>query len=114
MIETVEESIDDDADDQLKNLSLEEMMNLKISIASKSDESIREAPGIFTVITADNINRNHCRDLIDVFNMVPGLAIAQDVSDFALVSRGLYGFEGRTLIMLNGMQLTETRAANQK
>ncbi len=93
--------------DTLFNLSLEELMNIQVSITSKNPEKTSEAASILTVITRQDIEDNHCRDLVDVLNMVPGMNIAKDDDYTTFTSRGLYGFEGRTLIMIDGLQLSD-------
>lgn len=94
---------------KLYDLSIEELMNIKIKVNSIDvNENIREAPGVFTVITKDEIYNNQCHNLVDVFNMIPGLSTGKDIMDFfGLFSRGMYGLEGRALVMLNGMPLNE-------
>lgn len=91
----------------LMEMSLEELMNIPLKVTSKSEENQREAPSIVTVVTSSDIARNHCRDLVDVLNMVPGITIAKDDDYLSFFSRGLFGFEGRTLVMVDGMQLSD-------
>ena len=88
-------------------ISIEELMNLKVTVAGKTSSEIKNTPGIITVISADDIKNNQCRDLIDVFNMVPGFAIAKDDDFISFTSRGLYSFEGRALFLLDGHQLSD-------
>ena len=96
----------DQQNSDISEMGLEELMNVKVTVASKGSElSQRQAPSTVTVITAEDIKRNHARDLVDVFNMVPGFNISQDLGDTALTVRGLYGFEGRSLVTVDGMQL---------
>jgi len=80
-------------------------MNIEVSIATKTKQMLHEAPGIISVITAEDIRINHCRDLIDVINIIPGLNVVKDIDNGAVVSQGLYGFEGRMLFMVEGMEL---------
>lgn len=92
---------------ELMDMTLEELMNIPLHVTSKSEEIQREAPSIVTVVTSDDISKNHCRDLVDVLNMVPGINIAKDDDYLSFFSRGLFGFEGRTLVMVDGMQLSD-------
>lgn len=57
--------------DTLFNLSLEELLNIQVSVASKKPEKSSESASILTIITRQDIEDNHCRDLVDVLNMVP-------------------------------------------
>lgn len=93
--------------EDLYELSLEELMNMEISVTSKTGEKQKEAANIVTVLTHDDIEANNCRDLADIINMVPGLNLSKDDDYTTFTSRGLFGFEGRTLIMVDGMQLSD-------
>lgn len=91
------------------DLSLDEIFALDVSIATKTSRSTKEAPNIVSVLTKQDIKEAHARDLVDVINLIPGLNVAKDLDDPALVARGMYGFEGRTLIMVDGMQISDLR-----
>src|SRR6266700_676703 len=78
----------------------------KIQVASKFMENIDVAPGSLTMITKKDIERNHCRDLVDVFNMVPGFNIVAQQNLMSLASLGIFT-EGRILIMVDGLQLSD-------
>lgn len=83
-------------------------MDWDIVTASKFSEKMNVAPSIMTVITREDIMKNHARDMIDVLNMIPGMNVGQDCRQVgALIVRGLYGFEGRALFMLDGLTLNE-------
>lgn len=55
---------------KLVNLSLEELMNVKIITASKNEESATDAPGIISVITAKEINDFGANSLFEVLERV--------------------------------------------
>lgn len=93
--------------DSLFNLSLSELSAIKVEVTSYVPEELESASGIVTVITKEDISNNYCRDMVDVLNMVPGINISKDEDYTTFTSRGLYGFEGRTLIMVDGMQLSD-------
>ena len=57
----------------LSEMSLEELVNLEISVASKTSLTMRKAPGIVTLLTKEDITRSGARDLIDVLRLVPGI-----------------------------------------
>ena len=88
-------------------ISIEQLMNLKVSVAGKTESEIKTTPGIITVISSEDIKNNQCRDLVDVFNMVPGFAISKDDDYTSFTSRGLYAFEGRALILIDGNQISD-------
>lgn len=92
----------------LANLSLEELMNIKVSVASGTATSLKQAPGIVTVLTEDEIKSSGARDLIDVLNLVPGFQFGVDVFGVTSVAvRGLWGHEGKVLMLWNGHELNE-------
>src|ERR1700730_3920702 len=65
----------------LSQLSLEELMNLKIDTvygASKFQQKVTEAPSSVTIITADEIQKYGFRTLSDVLQSVPGFYVTND------------------------------------
>ncbi|MCP4689028.1 MAG: TonB-dependent receptor [Desulfobacterales bacterium] len=59
-------------DNGLYDLSLDELLDVKVYIATKTDIRIDDAPSIVMVITSAEIERMGARDLIDVLRVVPG------------------------------------------
>ncbi len=95
--------------DSLDLLSLEQLMEVRVTIATQSEQTARETPGIVSVITRSDIEQMQAVDLVDILRWIPGLDIAQDV-DMALSisSRGIWGQEGKVLLILDGHELQET------
>lgn len=92
----------------IDNLSLEDLLNIKTSVASKTEKSTRESPGIVTVITKDEISKMGARDLIDVLSMVPGFNFAHDVQGVVgLAVRGNWAHEGKFSLMVDGQEMNE-------
>ena len=92
----------------IDNLSLEDLLNIKTSVASKTEKSTRESPGIITVISKEEITKMGARDLIDVLSMVPGFNFAQDVSGVVgLAVRGNWAHEGKFSLMVDGQEMNE-------
>src|SRR5262245_29239018 len=86
--------------------NLKDLLNTKVAAATRVPVSMREAPAIVSVITAEDIRQAQCRDMVDVLALVPGLQATQDVPSGSITVRGLYGFEGRILVLVDGMPLT--------
>ncbi len=83
--------------------SLEDILNLKTSVASRLESPSRQAPGIITVITRDEIINSGARNLIDVLRLVPGLDFGVDVeSSLGIGVRGNWGIEGKVLVLVDG------------
>ena len=59
--------------------SLEDILNLKTVAASRLDYTVRETPGIITVVSRVEIINSGARSLVDVLRLVPGLDFGVDV-----------------------------------
>jgi outer membrane receptor for ferrienterochelin and colicin len=89
-------------------LSLVDLLNIEISVASTTKLTQRESPGIVTVISSDEIESSGARDLIDVLRTVPGLSFGHDVEGvIGLSSRGNWGHEGKILLLVDGQEQNE-------
>ncbi len=100
----------------LLDMSLEEIMNMQINVASGSKAlTQRESPGIVSVVTEDEIRKSGARDLIDVLELVPGITFNVDVSNAVGISmRGNWAHEGKVLLLLDGQEFNDLHyAANQ-
>lgn len=64
---------------ELTDLSLEELMDIKVKVATGTDKPLREAPGIISVITDSQIKSMGARDLMEILQTVPGITFGQDV-----------------------------------
>ena len=63
--------------DTLLMMDLEELIEVQFSIATRSLLSVRKAPAIATVITADQIKTSGARNLLDVLARVPGVGVSR-------------------------------------
>jgi outer membrane receptor protein involved in Fe transport len=89
-------------------LSIEELMQVPVEVATRAPELQHEAPGVVTVITREEIIRSGARDLIDVLHLVPGFAFGIDVGGVVGVGfRGHWGMEGKVLLLLDDQKLNE-------
>ncbi len=95
--------------EDLINLSLEELMNMEVSISNKSKTSIRETAGIVTVITNEDIQLSGARDLQELLQLyAPGYNFGVDVEGVVgLGIRGLWAHEGKFLLMVDGQELND-------
>ncbi len=85
-------------------MSLEELMNTKVSIATKSDQPLSETPSIVSVITAEDIKNMGARELVDVLQTVPGFELTKNFSGEAGIGiRGVKSYyTSKLLIMIDG------------
>lgn len=89
-------------------MTLEELLSMELTIASKTGTTAREAPGIVTLVTAEEIAASGARDLIDVLRLVPGFDFGVDVQGVVgLGVRGSWGHEGKILLLLDGQEMNE-------
>ena len=82
--------------------------NDKVKITNLSDIKINEAPGSVYVITADEIEKNGYRDLLEVFADIPGFNVASDVQNGTGISiRGAWAAEAKILVMIDGLIMND-------
>src|SRR5581483_8017174 len=92
----------------IEEMTLDELLATEIQVASKKEQSLREAPGIVTVITEEEIRNSGARDLIDLLRQVPGFDFGVDVQGVAgAAMRGNWGHEGKILLLLDGEEMNE-------
>jgi outer membrane cobalamin receptor len=90
------------------DLSLTDLMNMEIVVASQKPLTLRESPGIVTLITEDEIKNSGAVDLIDVLRLVPGIQFGCDVQGVVGIGvRGNWAHEGKALLMWDGHPLNE-------
>jgi len=99
---------------KLRNFSLEDLMNVEVSVASKTKEkSLRETPGIVSIITDEEITQSGARDLIDVLRLVPGFDFGMDVLNVVGIGmRGTWVHEGKMLMLIDGIEMNERNYGN--
>ncbi len=90
----------------LLNLSLEQLMNIKVVTASGFLQTTSEAPATITVITAQQIADRGYEQLEDALRDVPGIDMIH-INGYAptlFYFRGMYGAENlRALLMIDGI-----------
>lgn len=97
--------------DSLFNLSLEELMNVQVTVASKNAEKITDAGGVISVITREELDRFGGLTLRDVLERVPSLnAIRANFLElYGVAVRGqqVKSNSGHILILINGRPIRE-------
>ena len=90
--------------DDFMNLTLRELMNIKIYTASKREESLFDSASASYVVTADDIKYSGVTTVADALRLAPGVNVARlDGSHFAVSIRGLNGvFANKLLVMIDG------------
>lgn len=93
--------------EQLKAMSLENLMQVTVFSASKKSEQLASVSAAMEVITQEEIRRSGARTLPDLLRSVPGLHVANiDAHTWAISSRGFNGlFSNKLLVLLDGRTL---------
>lgn len=90
----------------LYDLSLEELMQISVSIATLDERPMADAPGVISVITREDIVRWNPRDITDLLNLVPGFNISIEGLNAPLIQlRGTGNRQDTALIMIDGHRL---------
>ncbi|WP_316368283.1 TonB-dependent receptor plug domain-containing protein [Candidatus Thiodiazotropha sp. CDECU1] len=93
--------------DHFLSLSLEELMDLEVTISTDTKQTVARAPAAVTVITAEDIKATGATDLVDILESVPGIHVR--ANQFAF--RPLVQFRGtsanQTLLMINGAPMRD-------
>ncbi len=92
------------APQDLKKLSLEELVNIEVTSVSKKVEKLTEAAAAVSVITSEDIRRSGATSIAEALRMVPGLQVARSTaSQWAITSRGFSGnFANKLLVLIDG------------
>jgi iron complex outermembrane receptor protein len=104
------------AQDDLEELALAYGDKATISIATGSKQSLRRAPAIASVVTAEDIAAMGATDLDEVLETVPGVHVSHSANNYSplFVIRGIYAqLNPQTLILQNGIPLTTLQQGNR-
>jgi outer membrane receptor for ferrienterochelin and colicins len=91
--------------DSIYALSIEDLMNTKVTIATKSEQSVNETPSVVSVITAEEIKNMGARELEDIMQIIPGFELTKRYTgEYGVGVRGLKDSRttSKVLIMLDG------------
>ncbi|RQP24823.1 TonB-dependent receptor [Albitalea terrae] len=87
-----------------------------VSIATGSRQSLRRAPAVATVITAQDIAAMGATDLDEVLETVPGVHVARNAQAYTplYTIRGIYSeLNPQTLVLQNGVPMTTLLVGNR-
>lgn len=92
--------------ENLLDLSLEELMDIKVTTATRTSQKIGEAPATMNVITAKQIKERGYQQLEDALRDIPGIDFIH-INGYVptlIYFRGMYGAENlRALLMIDGI-----------
>lgn len=93
--------------------ALRKLMTTRVSIASRFEQADWQAPSVVSVVDRREIEAYGCRDLADVLRMIPGFDFGLDVQQLVGLSfRGVWGHEGKVLLMIDGIVANEFAYGN--
>lgn len=96
----------------LFDLPLDKLLDTEVAVASGLKSSLREAPGIVSVITREEIEKSGANDLFEVLLLLPGTHAYQDLTNLVGVgSRGRFGGTG-ILLLWNGVEMQSLAFGN--
>ena len=87
--------------DELNQIERVNKEEARVSVAGFTTTTLRESPGIVSLITSEDIQRMGARDLTDVLRFIPGFDLSIDVLP-VLTMRGNGVNEGKALILIDG------------
>lgn len=91
-------------------LSLEELMDLEVVVASRGQEPFFDTAAAISVLTRSDIERSGATSIPDVLRLVPGLQVARlDANKWAVSARGFNGrFASRLQVLVDGRSIYTT------
>src|SRR5438552_2732502 len=85
-------------------MSMEDLMNMKVTSVSKRTQKVADAAAAIFVITQEDIRRAGATSIPEALRMAPGLQVARiDENKWAIGSRGFNGrFDNKLLVLIDG------------
>jgi iron complex outermembrane recepter protein len=97
---------------QLQSMSIDDLMKMTVTSATKREQSLDSTAEAITVITQDDIQRSGARTLVDALRLVPGLQIGRYTQNYyGVTARGFNSpnFDGsngnKLLVLMDGRSL---------
>ncbi|MDA0336223.1 MAG: TonB-dependent receptor plug domain-containing protein [bacterium] len=89
---------------ELMGLSLEDLMSVEVSVASRSEQPLSAAAGALHIITRDDIRRSGATSIAELLRLVPGMQVARiDANKWAISARGFNErFANKLLVQVDG------------
>ncbi len=96
--------VDADEQNEVLNLSVEDLLNVEVTSVSKKAQSLNDAPAAVFVISNEDIKRSGATSIPDALRLAPGLDVAKiDANKWAVSSRGFNGrFANKLLVLIDG------------
>ncbi|MET0066081.1 MAG: TonB-dependent receptor [Candidatus Thiodiazotropha sp.] len=102
LIPSLSYAAQDDELDAYLSMTIEELMELEVTISTNTRQNLKQAPSTVTVLTANDFKATGATNLVDLLEAVPGLHIRMNPFGY----RPMVQFRGakaqQTLLMING------------
>ena len=93
------------------DLSVEDLLNVKVTSVAKKAQSLNDAPAAAFVISNEDIKRSGATNIPDALRLAPGLDVARiDSNKWAVSSRGFNGRRANKLLVLIDGRSAYTRS----
>ncbi|MGH9373524.1 MAG: TonB-dependent receptor plug domain-containing protein, partial [Vicinamibacterales bacterium] len=87
---------------ELKKLSVEELMALRVTSVSRTLERLGDAAAAVSIVTAEDIRRSGATTVPEALRLVPGLHVARQTSSaWVVASRGFSSINSEKLLVLS-------------
>ena len=87
----------------LFNMSIQELMQIKVKVASKSEEKLKDAPSVISIINRRQISNLNPRNLSDILNIIPGFNYQiSNLGSPLFQFRGIHSVNDQILLMIDG------------
>src|SRR5260221_4283667 len=85
-------------------MSMEDLMNMKVTSVSKHTQKVADAAAAIFVITQEDIRRSGATSIPEAFRLAPGLEVARiDQNKWSIGSRGFKGrYDNKLLVLIDG------------
>lgn len=88
----------------LKKLSIEELMNVEVTLLTKQPQSLNRTPASINVITGEDIRRSPSQRLPEALRLLPNIQVSQITAPhYTINARGFNApFANKMLVMIDG------------
>ncbi len=95
----------------LTELSIEDLMQVTVVSATKTEQTLQDTAAAVFVITADDIRRSGVTNVMEALRLAPGVQVARiDSSRWAITIRGFNGrFANKLLVLIDGRSVYNTQ-----
>ncbi|MBK8186531.1 MAG: TonB-dependent receptor [Cellvibrio sp.] len=94
-------SLQANSSSDLLDMTLEELMQIEITSASKVSQALKDIPAHVTLVTRQDIHRYGYTRLTDILRNLPGLYLEEDTEETFIGTRGT--INGGILFLVNGI-----------